>query len=205
MKEVLEEFSSLLKNRLLNNICWMTEDSVRYTFFLALHKRANIAPHEMILEYQQPKISGARIDAYVPSTPERAGLVVELKYDRHIPSDKNAPTTQKAGKLFNDIFKLTQFDFDKDPNATLWLIYLTDKEMANYLRNQNNGLMDFFELPVGEVLIVDDNYVSTKSPTFRGVIGGHINREIRAIWSEEMPSQHELRVYEVLPISISIA
>jgi len=179
MKEVLEEFSSLLKNRLLNNV-YTTHDSVRYTFFIALLKKANIAPHEVILEYPHPKISGAEIDTYVPSTSERAGLVVELKYDRQIPSGQNLSRPKKAGKLFNDIYRLSQFD--TDANATLRLIYLTDEEMANYLRKSKNGLVDFFELPVGEVLIVDDNYVSAKSATFRGVIGGSINREIKTIW-----------------------
>lgn len=200
MKEVLEEFSSLLEIRLHNNV-YTTEDSVRYTFFIALLKKANIAPHEVILECPHPKISRAEIDTYVPSTAERAGLVVELKYDRQLPSGRNQKRTENAGKLFNEIFRLTQFD--TDPNATLLVIYFTDKEMANYLRNPTNGLVDFFELQVGEVLIIDDNYISTKSATFRGVIGGSINREIKAIWSEKMPNQHEVRVYEILHISIA--
>ena len=198
MKEVLEEFSYLLGKRLSNGI-YTTEDSVRYTFSIALLKKANIAPHEVILEYPHPTISGAKIDTYLPSTSERAGLVVEFKYDRQIPSGKNSPKSQKAGKLFNDIFRLARFD--KDDNATFWLIYLTDKEMASYLRN--NGLVDFFDLDVGEVLMIDDNYISTKSATFRGVIGGPINIRIKSVWSKEIPNQHEARVYEILPIFIA--
>lgn len=199
MKEVLNEFSSLLKKRLLSN-AYTTKDSVRYTFFTALLKKTNISPHEVILEYPHPRISMAEIDTYIPSTSERAGLVVEFKYDRRIPSGKNTPMPQKAGKLFNDIYRLAQFD--TDPNATLWLIYFTDDEMANYLRNPINGLVDFFDLSVEEALIIDDNYISSKSPTFRGGIGGPINRKIKTIWSETMPNQHEVRVYEILPISI---
>ena len=199
MKEVLEQFSTLLKRRL--GIVYTTEDSVRYTFFVALLKQTNIAPHEVILEYPHPKIPRAEVDTYVPSTQERKGLILEFKYDREIPSHTNSPRPQKAGKLFNDIYKLTRFD--ADPDATLWLIYLTDGEMANYLRNAHNGLVDFFELPVGEVLKIDENYISSKSATFKGDIGGSTTVDIECIWNEEMPNQHEVRVYEISPISIA--
>ena len=198
MKEVLEEFSSLLRNRLVNNI-YTTEASVEFTFLLALLEEASITPHGVILEYPHPKISRAEIDIYVPSTSEKAGLVVELKYDRQIPSGRNAPRPQKAGRLFNDIFRLAQFNVD--PRDTSWLIYFTDEEMAKYLGNPNNDLVDFFELPVGDVLMLDRDYVCRKSETFRRMIGGSIDRRIRAVWSEKMPKQHQLRAYEVLPTS----
>lgn len=199
MKEVLEEFSTLLGERLSKT--YTTEDSVRYTFFVALLKRTNIAPHEIILEYPHPKIPGAEVDTYIPSSSERKGLVLEYKYDRQIPSGRNAPRPQKAGKLFNDIYRLTQFH--ADPNPTLWFVYLTDSEMASYLRNERNGLMDFFELPIGEVLRVDKEYISSKSATFQGAIDRVLSAQIKCMWNEKMPKQHEVRLYEILPLSIA--
>jgi hypothetical protein len=62
------------------------------------------------------------------------------------------------------MYRLTQFNADS--NVTRWLIYLTDAEMANYLRNPSKGLVDFFELPVGDVLRIDEDYISSKSATF---------------------------------------
>ncbi len=194
MKEVFREFVPLLKRRL--GRIYTTEDSVRYTFFAALLKQNNFAPHEIILEYPHPKIKGAEIDTYIPSTSIRKGLVLECKYDRRIPSGKNSPKPQKAGKLFNDIYRLTQFN--KDPNAFLWLIYLTDIEMAMYFRNQRNGLVDFFELPDGNKIRIDNKYISSKCKTFQTVIGGAITADIKCILSESMPDQHELRIYEIL-------
>jgi hypothetical protein len=194
MKEVLEKFSILLRNRLGSKIL-STEDSIRYTFFAALLKKTNIASNEIIFEYPHPKISGAKIDTYIPSTLERRGLILEFKYDREIPSGKNSPRPQKAGKLFNDIYRLTKFDVD--PRATLWFIYLTDSEMATYLRNERNGLVDFFELPFGSILRVDEKYISSKSSTFQGAVGGFFNADIKSIWTEEMPNRHMLRIYEI--------
>lgn len=155
----------------------------------------------MILEYSLPKSKGkVVIDTYIRSTLERTELAIEFKYDRQIPSGKNAPRPQKAGKIFNDISRLIQFNQSKkDTKAILWVIYFTDKEMGSYLRNPNNGLVDFYELPKGEELTIDDDYVLSKSKTFIKSISGPINCKIKAIWNEKMPKQHELRVYEISP------
>ena len=65
---------------------------------------------------------------------------IEFKYDRTIPSEKNAPRTQKAGKIFNDLRRLAMLD------AKGVFVYLTDREMGTYLSNPANGLSDFFLL-----------------------------------------------------------
>lgn len=199
MKELFEDFSTLLRERLIKT--QTTEDSVRYTFFAALLRKTNIAPHEVILEYPHPKIPRAKVDTYIPSTPERKGLILEFKYDRQIPSKKNLPRPKKAGNLFKDIRRLIQFDVDS--NSTRWLIYLTDNEMTSYFRNKRNGLIEFFELPVGDTLRVDKEFISSKSDTFRDAIGGSINADIKCILNQGMPKQHEVRIYEILPLSIT--
>jgi len=209
MREVHEEFSTLLKKRLTE--IHTNEASVRFTFLAALLKQTNITSPEVILDCPHPKIRKAKVDTYITSTKERGELIFEFKYDREIPSGKETKGPKRAGKLFNDIYRLTQFD--AKPNATRWLIYLTDAEMANYLRNPDNGLVDFFELPVGEVLRIDKNYIASKSATFQGAIVGSISVvdigciwksvDIKCIRNEKMPIQHELRIYEIPPHSVA--
>jgi len=199
MEEILSEFSSLLKERLSKKI-YTTEDSVRYTFFAALLMKTNIAPHEIILEYPHLKIRGATVDTYILSSSGRKGLVIEFKYDRRIPSRRNAPKSQKAGKLFYDIYKLIQF-YIHDSKPVLWFIYLTDAEMIGYLRNKRNGLIDFFDLQTGKVLEINKEYIYSKTKTFQRAVGAVFSAKIKCVWKEEMPNEHEVRVYEILPHS----
>ncbi|NMX21938.1 hypothetical protein C5S30_05810 [ANME-1 cluster archaeon GoMg4] len=75
--------------------------------------------------------------------------------------------------------------------------------MTSYLRNEQNGLTDFFDLPLGKVLRVNKEYISTKSDTFQRNIGGSFSADIKCVWNEKMPKQHEMRVYEVSPLSFA--
>lgn len=195
MQLVLTEFANLLRRRLGQT--HTSEDSMRYTFFSALVNNTNLQPHELILEYPHPKIPGAEVDTYIPSINDRKGLVLEFKYDRQIPSGKNSPRPQKAGKLFNDMFRLTKFNTDTD--ALRWFVYLTDTEMASYFRNRQNGLTDFFELPVGQELTINDQYINARSETFQKAIGGSFSARLRCVCSEALPSEHYLRIFEILP------
>ena len=193
MNKILIEFSSLLKERL--GEVFTTEDSVRYTFFLALMKTSHISHKDVILEYPHPNIPNARIDTYIPSFQQKNGLVIEFKYDRKIPSGKNVPRPQKAGKIFYDIYRLIQFDIN--PNEEKWFIYLTDDEMANYLKNQRNLLDDFFELQIGKTLTVDKDYFLSKSMTFQNSVGHSFCTGLLCIWRDSLPAGHELRIYKI--------
>jgi hypothetical protein len=58
-------------------------------------------------------------------------------------------------------------------------------------------------------LTIDDKYIFSKPKSFREIIekiwkkiGGRKNCKIESIWSEKMPYQHELKVYNILPNSI---
>jgi len=194
MEKVFKKFSALLKKRLEEGVV-TTEDSVRYTFFAALLEESDILPHEVILEYAHPKIPKAMVDTYIPSKKNRNGSIFEFKYDRKIPTKKNSPRTQKAGKLFNDIYRLTKFD--SDLSATAFFVYITDNEMAKYLSSKKNSLSDFFQLPMGEALPIDQNYVASKSGTFRDAIGGDISANVKCVWRDNLPSNHQIRIYEV--------
>jgi hypothetical protein len=113
-----------------------------------------------------------------------------------MPSEKNAPRPQMAGKLFQDIHKLVQFQ--EETNVVKWLIYVTDNEMAKYMENKSNGLYDFFMLPVNEKLEIDYEYVRSKSATFQKNIDDSIRATLQCICSEELPKNRHLKIYNIL-------
>ena len=195
MDDVLNDFSSLLAKRLEKRV-YTTEDAIRYTFFYSLINKSEIDISDIILEYPHPYIKKAEIDTYVYPNNLTQGLVVEFKYDRQMPSGHSSPRPQKAGKLFNDIYRLSKFDTTE--GMRLLFIYVTDNEMAKYLKNPRNGLIGFFELPLGSTIIIDDDFITTKSQTFKNGISGTINKSVKCVMKESLPNNHELRIYEVM-------
>jgi len=83
--QALESFAELIDQRIKRGAC-TTEDSVRYTFFVALTAALGIAPDELVLEQAHPRIRGAEIDTFIPDLGGRA-VAVEFKYDRAVPSE----------------------------------------------------------------------------------------------------------------------
>lgn len=195
IKAVIEQFSKLLSNRLNYNDIHTTEDTVRYTYFASLVLHSDIQPHEVILEYPHPSLPGKEVDTYVPSISGREGLIIEFKYDRN--SGTTSPRPHKTGKLFNDLYRLKIFNTDQ--NAKKWLVYLTDNEMASYLSKEENGLQSFFNLEIGGYLVINEQYIATKSNTFSSAITCYDKEEltIKCICSEDLPKQHKLRIYEL--------
>ena len=125
-ENVYKAFNEILKNRLQNNV-FTTEDSVRYSFFVALLLERSFDPNDIIMEYPHNRIKKAQVDTYIPNYDGKE-VIIEFKYDRAIPSGKNAPRPQKAGRHFNDMSRL--LDFSTSLPAIRLFIYLTDSEMA---------------------------------------------------------------------------
>ena len=123
-------------------------------------------------------------------------IAIEFKYHREIPSKTNAPRPMKAGKLFHDLKRLMMIK-NSAPTRTL-LVFLTDKEMATYFSNQKNGLTDFFFLDPGQTLKIQTPYFYSKSTTFTNAAGGAFNVNISCLYSESLPAEHELRIYETI-------
>ncbi|MCF6319619.1 MAG: hypothetical protein L3J83_10155 [Proteobacteria bacterium] len=176
-----------------------SEDCVRYSFFISLVEETNIESHEILMEYPHPLIENAKIDTFIPSNKNAKGLAIEFKYDRRIPSGKNAPKPQKAGKLFKDINRLLKFGGEDKVN--LWLIYLTDDEMIKYYRNTQNKLNDFFNLSAGENIDFTNMFLNNKSETFKKNVGYEIKANVQCLFSKNLLTSHELRVYQVRPIT----
>jgi hypothetical protein len=200
MESLAKDFHKLLKERFENSV-FTTERSVTYTFFATLVMHNYYKPHEILLEYEHPNISGyKKVDSFIPPSNNHDGLVMECKYDRKIPSGKNSPKPQKAGKIFNDLFRLASFTNEK--NIAKWFIYLTDDEMTKYFNNTDNRLYDFFNLAQGKMLMIDSDYLNNKSQTFNKAINtnGIDKIYIRSILNNDLPNEHKIKIFEIIDV-----
>jgi hypothetical protein len=191
LQAALERFGELLQIRLEKGV-FTTEDAVRYTFFAALLQRGGLNPEDVIPEFRHPAIPGAQIDTWLPSFDGR-GLAVEFKDDRDTPSRRNAPRTQKAGKVFHDLYRLGEVAQEMHRV----FVYLTGPEMTSYFTNPINGLTEFFSLPQNRTLTVGSIFVSGRAATFVASLGAVPNIVVTALYSRSLPRHHEVRVYEV--------
>jgi len=190
---ILRLFADYLDVRLEKGV-FTTEDSVRYTFFAALLASTDLRPEDVIQEYPYPTIARARLDTHIPAFAGR-GLALEFKYDRKIPSGRNAPRPQKAGKLFHDIHRLKEFTTDE--RCIRVFVYLADDEMAGYLSNRRNNLAPFFNLPQGQSMTIAPAFFEDKSTTFQGAAGAAFSATLCCLLSVALPQEHHLRVYAV--------
>jgi len=200
MENLAEDFYKLLAERFENNV-YTTERNITYTFFAALVMFNYFKPHEILLEYEHPNINGnKKIDSYIPSKNNQNGLVMECKYDRKMPSGHNSPRPNKAGKIFNDFFRLASFTNEK--NIIKWFIYVTDNEMIKYFNNENNKLNDFFNLMQDNILVIDYNYINNKSETFIKAINtnGIDIIKIKCIFDKILFNEHRIKIFEVLNV-----
>jgi hypothetical protein len=194
-RDALENFGDLLDTRLGSGV-FTTEDSVRYTLFAALLTKWNLRPEEIVLEQPHPAIARAQIDAWIPAAGDRPGVAIEFKYDREMPSERNSPRTQKAGKVFHDLYRLGTL-----PKSVVRIfVYLTSSEMAGYFRNPSNGLSAFFALPLGRSLPIDAGFMQGRASTFVQSAGQVPSVAVRTLHSRSLSNNHELRVFEVQDI-----
>lgn len=192
--ETLQMFAEMMEERFAKKV-FTTEDSVRYTFFYCLTKIGNLTPSDIVLEQPHPSIRRAEIDMRVPAKGTTPDLFFEFKFDRAIPSEKNAPKPQKAGKIFADIMRLASLN--SSPRSQRYLVYVTDKEMASYFMNEKNQLDDFFNLLPGEKMTIDKQYFDKHCETFAKNVGDG-RSEIMCRLSKKFKEDFWLRVYEVI-------
>ena len=113
------------------------------------------------------------------------------------PQPGGEPRTQKAGKLFHDLYRLGKIE----AQIQRVFIYLTGPEMAGYFGNPKNGLANFFLLPSGHSLAIDSTFVSGKSATFTASVGEIPNVVVTGLYGRSLPKLHHVRAYEVKNVS----
>jgi hypothetical protein len=167
---------------------------VRYTFFVAFIQALDLRPEDIVLEHDHGSIARAKIDAWIPSLGGRS-YAIEFKYDRPIPSGRNAPLTQKAGHIVKDLFRLAKIDTAVGAEAVF--VYLTTREMAGYFSNPNNGLADLFGLGTRSSLNIDSRYLLSRPETLRRSAGEVTPCIVTCLCSRELCQGHKLRVFGV--------
>ena len=190
-----QKFGDLLDTRFSKDV-FTKEDSIRYTFFYATCLELGLGPEDIILESMHPNIEGAEIDMLIPENKDYPELVFEFKYDVKRRSVSAAPF--KAGHLFADIFRL--FLYKKEhQKSKCFLIYVTDFEQANYLSKEENRLDDFFNLPTGQTLQINSDYVNNHSDTFVNAAKAYGIHECKILscLNTDLANSHYVRIFEI--------
>ena len=187
---VFEGFAELLATRLRRNV-HTTEDSVRYSFFLAM-TNAGIAPERILLEMPHPAISRALIDLSIADA-DHQELAVEFKYDRPIPSGRNLPRTQHAGKVLADLARLS-----RTGSHRALMVYVTAQEMAGYWGNPANGINRPFSAKVGESAVLYGGKLQARSKTLAAEVREFPESlEVTTEFATSLPADHQLRIWRI--------
>lgn len=192
-----EPFASLVDARLRRSVA-TTEDSIRYLFFAAAVERGVADPTTVVLEMPSAVRKRTEIDAFIPDPAGGRPWVLEFKYYRRIPSGRNAPRTQLAGKLFNDMLRLVAHCAPLGARALF--VCLVDDEMAGYLHNPANVGHEVFLLPEGGTFAVPPEYFVAAAPTFLNNLS-ELPTAFRAstVLSRAVGGANRLWVIEVAP------
>jgi hypothetical protein len=195
INSIFKDFATLLEERLYADI-FTTEDSVRYTFFHALLSGGFCNHTEITLELPHPTIAKAKIDLFIQPSDQRPSSAFEFKYDRPIPSKKNAPRTQKAGAVFKDLFRLARIPVETASIRVL--IYLASQEMQDYFSNPNNGLSAFYNQAIGNPYQVTSDMMTSKASTFRSVVEDWFTPiSVTCLYRRDLSRQHAMRIFQV--------
>ena len=196
LEHTFSQFGELLQKRFTKDI-HTTEDSVRYTFFYCLTQYYQIDPSDIVLEKPHNSLKGCFVDTYIKPSKERPSIVFEFKYDREIPSERNSPRTQKAGKVFADLFRLALFETEQKINR--YFVYVTDNEMIGYFNNRRNNLYNFFNLPIKNQIRIDENYIKRHAKTFVKSAGKNIASVDVICCLKVDEDNYSIRIYEIKP------
>ena len=195
LQSAFQKFGALLNIRFSKDV-FTKEDSIRYTFFYATCLELGLGPEDIILESVHPNIEGAEIDMLIPENKDYPELVFEFKYDVKRRSVSAAPF--KAGHLFADIFRL--FLYKKEhQKSNCFLIYVTSLEQANYLSKEKNRLNNFFNLPTGQTLQINSDYVKNHADTFVNAAKAYGIHECKILscLNLDLANSHYVRIYEI--------
>lgn len=192
--KIIREFVEFLEKRFLSNIV-ITEDSIRYDLFQCLNQNG-VNSTSMVLEFPHPSLPHHEVDLVIVSKTNAPEIAIECKYDRKNKGGSNQNRTQRAGKLFQDIYKLKQIK-EIHSNCRCFFIYITDDEMTNYLTREQNSFGDFFALKPQQVFEINENYLTFRADSFRDKLGDLFNCKLKCVANVNVLN-NSLRIYEVL-------
>jgi hypothetical protein len=131
-KKIYSAYLNNLKKRFLScapNL--ISEDCIRYDFFVALNSNDKLSTNDIILEYPLSSAMNenhgqSKIDCVV----EKLKLCCEFKFWKD--SNTASPSTMNAGELFKDIYRLSNLKNYKYRFA----IIVSCSRMIDYLKNK---------------------------------------------------------------------
>jgi hypothetical protein len=173
----------------------LTEDSVRYAFFLAVMRTTTIEQHELILELPHPRFPGKEIDTYIAPALNRQEFFVEFKF--HRVSKSASPKPQKAGSLFKDINRLAAL-MGKERHCLV--VYLTCSEMAAYFTKNEGAYSSFWRHLTGGEFLYDESFIAKTTDTFRKASSEFHCAKVRVEFSASLAQDHQLRIFDVREI-----
>ena len=198
-----DALAELLQRRLLISPK-LSEEDLRYCVVEALESFGMFPKGSIHLNYQHPSFDGKRIDLFLPAYSGQDAIVCELKYDRAIPSGYNQPRSMKAGAMLNDLLRLAHFKAATDVER--FLIYLTDREMLDYLQNPQNGLAALFSDPKWPLLVVTSSFLGDRASSVRKMIKvPDIDCSVFTALRRDVGQNHHLSVFFVQPHSLGLS
>lgn len=195
LQTAFTEFGRFLEERLSLGVL-TTEDTIRYTLYLALTTSAGLKHTELTLEYPHRKLPGAKVDTVVSEAAGRESLAFEFKYDRANPGGSNQNRTQRAGKALIDLFRLVRLP--SEIATAKYFVYVTDAEMAGYFRNPVNHLRGLFELAEGAMFPLSADSFVGFSRTLRTMVQQMAcDCLVSRACAADLPADHCVRIFRV--------
>lgn len=195
VESAFAEFGHLLHERLSLGVL-TTEDTIRYTLYVALTASGGLKHTDLILEFPHPTLQGAKVDTVVSAAVGRESVAFEFKYDRANPGGSNQNRTQRAGKAIIDLFRLVKVP--TEVAATKYFVYVTDAEMAGYFRNPVNRLHELFDLAEGAHHVMGPGSFQGYSQTLTAMVNPFVADCIVArVFAAELPDNHCIRIFKV--------
>ncbi|MFL5329211.1 MAG: hypothetical protein ACJ8C4_09865 [Gemmataceae bacterium] len=189
------EFGRLLRERLTLGIL-TTEDTIRYTLYVALTTTGGLKHTDLTLEYPHPTLSGAKVDTVISAAARRESAAFEFKYDRANPGGSNQNRTQRAAKALIDLFRLVKVP--AEVAAAKYFVYVTDREMAGYFRNQINRLHGLFDLTEGTEHALGPTSFQGYSRTLTTLVDPFASEcVVTRVFAAELPADHCMRIFRV--------
>ena len=195
MLEEFALFAGLLNERLLDG-AHMSEDDVRYSFYLAAVQRGSIYHSDLSLEHPHPAIPHAHIDTLIHGDTSPRGTAIEFKYDRSNPGGTNQNRTQRAGSFLADLFRLGLIPDELAMEK--FFVYLTDQGMASYFLNPSNDLSRLYNIEPGDEFHLGPNQVSQLASSAVRRVEDLIHPcTIVGYYRNDLGLDHQLRIFQV--------
>jgi hypothetical protein len=120
----------------------------------------------------------------------------EVRVHRRPPGGRNAPVTQHAGDLANDLLSLQRL---ADRGFGCLMIYFTDEIMAGYLSSPGNGLNRLYDLKPSEAYLVTKEFLGRRAKSFRDRLKDPLlDVHVRGLVRRDYPRGYALRLWEVV-------